>query len=64
MGTHAHDKSDGVWADLITFPTPLTRLAPVDLQASMTPFCDQLGALARLSLSTAEHAHTFQCREG
>ncbi len=46
VGTHAHDKSDGVWADLVTFPTPLTRLAPADLQASVTPFCDQLGALA------------------
>ena len=60
VGTHAHDKSDGVWADLVTFPTPLTRLPPMDLQASVTTFCDQLGALARLySLSTAERAHTI-----
>lgn len=64
VGTHAHDKSDGVWADLVTFPTPLTRLPPMDLQASVTPFCDQLGALARLySLSAAQRAHTFQCLE-
>ena len=42
-GSHAHDTTDGIWADLIAFPAPLTRLAPVDLQVCVTPFCEQLG---------------------
>ena len=42
-GGHAHDTTDGVWRDLLAFPTPLTRLPPTDLQGTMAPFCEQLG---------------------
>ena len=44
-GSHAHDTTDGVWRDFLTFETPLTQLAPVDLQLSLTPFCDSLGRI-------------------
>ena len=44
-GSHAHDTTDGVWRDLLAFQTPLTQLPPVDLQLSLTPFCDLLGRM-------------------
>ncbi len=47
-GSHAHDTTDGIWRDLLAFPTPLTRLPPVDLQVAMGPFCEKLGVSSAL----------------
>jgi len=50
-GSHAHDTTDGVWRDLLSFSAPLTRLPPVDLQICVAPFCEQLGMPVCLSSS-------------
>lgn len=51
-GSHEHDSTDGVWRDLLAFPTPLTGLPPVDLQVAVGPFCDQLGVFLAVPLAS------------
>ena len=42
-GTRRHEVGETFWSELLTFPVPLTRLPPIELEAATTPYCERIG---------------------
>lgn len=55
-GTDPVDVSDPFWARLLDFPVPLTRLPPVEVEATTIFHCEQLGAALEEFLQRLAHA--------
>lgn len=36
-------QTDSLWDELLTFPTPLTKLSPAEFAAAAAPFCEAIG---------------------
>jgi len=42
-GPHRREHGDSFWQELLTFPAPLTKFSPPELEAAVLPFCERLG---------------------
>ena len=51
VGSVKTPSTDSFWVELLTFPVPLAKLAPVDVEAFIFPVCEDLGKSARRCLS-------------
>lgn len=43
VGTSTRDVTDPFWNRFLSFPVPLMRLPPSELEAATTSYCEQLG---------------------
>eukprot|EP00958_Prasinococcus_capsulatus_P019870 scaffold2523_cov366-Prasinococcus_capsulatus_cf.AAC.6 len=44
VGVAKTGAAEPFWEELLTFPVPLCKLAPADVEAFVFPFCEDLGA--------------------